>query len=136
MITIDKLQLEAQDFLDIMKGFKHNKQDESLDTYYDGEDPLDGLVEETKEKKPNNVVKFDVDPDADEDDINESIEGVLKHISNSNKITLQSNFSRYNALWIGACASQGLITSVDEDGNLTDRWKLTVKGLKLINGEE
>lgn len=132
MITIKELSLSPSDALELFKGFQAKAESKPIDNE---EEDLD-CTEEPKEKKPNNVVKFEVDPDADEEDINITIEDVLKHISSSNKITLQSNFSRYNALWIGALASQGLITSVDEDGNITDRWKLTIKGMQLITKEE
>ena len=87
-------------------------------------------VEEEKERKPVNVVKYNIDLEEEDnvDFIEEQLVNVLKYIAN-NKVKLQSNFSRYNAILIAACASQGFITNIDEDNTIVNYWKLTLEGL-------
>lgn len=95
------------------------------------------LVEEMfseEEKKQVNVIKYSVDLEEEDDNfIEQQIVNVLKYINN-NKVKLQSNFSRYNALLIAASASQGYITNIDEDNHIVNYWKLTIEGLKLVQG--
>lgn len=131
MIKIENLSLEAEDVIKLMGSFKINDGTKELI-----DEEIHEMNEEyITEKKANSVVVFEVNSDDSEDEINDTIIDVLKYVSN-HKVKLQSNFSRYNSLLVSACASQGLITSIDEDGMLTDHWRLTLTGLRLITKDE
>lgn len=125
-LTINNSNEELLEILNTVNFIKEHLVQKDLD---DSVEEMN-TVEEDKERKPVNVVKYDIESEEDVDDdfVEQQIINVLKYISN-NKVKLQSNFSRYNALLIAACASQGYITNIDEDNHIVNYWKLTLDGV-------
>lgn len=135
-VTVNNYNQSNEDLKEVLSTVYFIKEHLVSQDLNDYVDDMNEVEEEQEERKPINVVKYEVDLEdaSDVEYIEEQMVNVLKYISN-NKVKLQSNFSRYNALLIAACASQGYITNIDEDGLITNSWRLTVSGLTHLQGE-
>lgn len=58
---------------------------------------------------------------------------VLADIFDDGPLPVQTIYSRMNAAAVAACASAGLLTSLDSNGTPTRQWRLTRAGLVALS---